>query len=311
MLALAVALALALGVVLAGQAVASSPSSPAGSGSVAARGGGHHGPLVIAAAGDISSCGTVTCPAAATARLVRAIDPSLVLALGDTQYDRGTLPEFRAEYDNSWGSFRGRTRPVPGNHEYLTPRAAGYFSYFGEQAHPGNDGYYSFNARRWHFVALNSNDGLCRAVACGPGSRQLRWLKRDLRESQHTCEVAYFHHPPWSSTAAGGNRNVRPMFQALARHGADILLGGHDHNYERFARRGADGQKSRHGVRQFIVGTGGVPLNPLKELDSLSRHGIDRQHGVLRLALSRNSYRYQFVSTAGVVLDRGGPVSCT
>ena len=269
------------------------------------------GPAVVVAAGDISACAPPSCAAGRTAGLVRRIDPELVLTLGDTQYDTGAPAEFAREYDKTWGTFKGRTRPAPGNHEYLTPGARGYYQYFGKRAHRRHSGYYSFGIRGWHMVALNSNDGLCNEVGCERGSKQLEWLQRDLRTHPRSCVLGYFHHPPWASSANGGNKHVRDMWQALARHHADIVLTGHNHNYERFAPRGPAGAANARGVRQFIVGTGGVPLNLLTPpYAGLSRRVIDDSHGVLRLALRPTSYRYTFVTPAGRVLDRGGPISC-
>ena len=267
---------------------------------------------MVVAAGDISNCtGGADCATARTARVVRAIDPFRVLAIGDTQYSRGALSEYQAEYAKTWGQFKARTRPVPGNHEYLTPGASGYYNYFGKSAHRGHGGYYSYQIRRWHVVALNSSDGLCTNVPCGPGSKQLRWLKHDLHADNRSCVLAYWHHPPFSSGQPGGNRHVRPMWTALARNGADIVLNGHNHNYERFAPRNGVGRSAPNGVRQFIVGTGGTELRPrVGPWDRLSRERIGEHYGVLRLALRATSYKYSFVSATGAVLDSGGPISC-
>ncbi len=268
-------------------------------------------PLIVVAAGDISDCAPPRCPAARTAKRVRAMDPARVLTLGDNQYERGTRAEFSTEYDKTWGRFRGRTRPAPGNHEYLTDGAAGYLHYFGKRAHRGRDGYYSFTKRRWHVVALNSSDGACREVRCGPKSAQVRWLRRDLHGNRRRCTLAYWHHPSWSSGSHGDNTSVRAMWRVLARRGADVVLNGHDHSYERFAPRGADGSAAARGIRQFTVGTGGADLSPIsKPYDRLSRKRIDHRNGVLRLALRPRSYNFWFVTAAGTVLDRGGPLRC-
>lgn len=298
--------------VLAGLMVAISPApaEPVDRADRADRAAGR-GPTVVVAAGDISSCAPPGCAAARTARRVRAIDPALVLTLGDHQYSRGAPFEFAAEYDKTWGTFRGRTRPAVGNHEYLTSNARGYYRYFGKRAHRRHSGYYSFGARSWHLIALNSNDGKCTFVACGMGSKQIQWLRRDLRANRDRCEVAYFHHPPYASTNFGGNRHVRDMWQVLAGHDVEIVLNGHDHNYERYAPRGPAGGPKRNGVRQFIVGTGGVDLNRLTPpYRTMTQRVIDQHHGVLRLALRASSYKWAFVTASGRVLDRGGPISC-
>lgn len=268
-------------------------------------------PVIVVAAGDIARCAPPNCAAARTARRVRANDPARVLTMGDNQYERGTLTEFRSQYAKSWGRFRGRTRPTPGNHEYLTKDAGGYFRYFGKQAHRRRDGYYSFNVRGWHVVALNSSDGSCSQVRCGPRSAQVRWLRRDLDEHKRRCTLAYWHHPPWSSGEHGGNTTTRTMWRVLARGGGDVVLNGHDHNYERFAPRAANGSAAARGIRQFIVGTGGGGLRSItKPYASLSRKRIDHRYGVLRLALRPRSYNFRFISAGGRVLDRGGRFRC-
>ncbi len=268
------------------------------------------GPVVVAAAGDISDCRPLDCDATRTASRVLQIDPAVALTLGDNQYESGTYQEFMAQYDRTWGRFKGRTRPAVGNHEYETPGASGYFRYFGRKAGNPNKGYYSFNEERWHLVALNTGR-LCRPVRCGPDSAQVRWLRRDLRQDDRKCVLAYWHHPPWSTGYHGNNSRVRTLWQTLARRGADVVLNGHDHSYERFARRGAGGGAARNGVRQFVVGTGGRALYGFESPpDRLTQKRIGNRHGVLELLLRQNAYGWRFRSAAGPVLDSGGPVSC-
>ena len=270
------------------------------------------GPVVVAAAGDISDCRPPDCTAARTASRVLQIDPDVALTLGDSQYESGSYQEFMAQYDRTWGRFKGRTRPSVGNHEYGTPDASGYFRYFGQNAGNPDKGYYSFNRKRWHLVALNTSDGSCRRVACGPESAQVRWLRRDLRQDERECVLAYWHHPPWSTGDHGDNGRVRTLWQVLARRGADVVLNGHDHSYERFARRGADGSASRTGVRQFVVGTGGRELYGFdRPPGALTKKRIGNRHGVLELLLRQNAYGWRFRSAAGPVQDSGGPVSCS
>lgn len=288
---------------------------PGVSGATSHRPGSDHArstdPVIVVAAGDIADCAPPNCPPARTAGRVRAIAPAWVLTLGDNQYQRGTLAEFNAEYDKTWGRFARRTRPSPGNHEYLTKGADGYFDYFGKRAHRKHGGYYSQRAGGWQVVTLNSSDGDCTQVRCGPKSAQVRWLRRTLADSSRTCTLAYWHHPPWSSGMHGGNRAVRVIWRVLARNGADVVLNGHDHNYERFAPRGADGSADARGIRQFVVGTGGGGLRAVsKPYTRLSRKRIDHRYGVLRLALRPSSYGFRFVTAAGKVLDGGGPFGC-
>ena len=266
--------------------------------------------LVVVAAGDISQCAPPRCSAERTARRVQRIGPDLVLALGDLQYPDGTLGQFRSQYARTWGAFRGRTRPVPGNHEYNTPGARGYFAYFGARARPRHGGYYSYNVRRWHFLAVNSSDE-CDDVSCGPESKQGRWLRRDLQRTDRRCRIAYWHHPPYSTGDDGAIAATRPLWHILARRGTDIVLNGHSHAYERFGRRGADGTAARRGIRQFVVGTGGAGLDRFTHRPTaLDRKRIAGRYGVLRLSLRRHSYKWRFVSARGEILDAGGPTRC-
>ena len=210
------------------------------------------------AAGDIACANSPCQGQRATARLVRGIDPDAVLALGDLQYERGGLRDFRRSYDPTWGTFRSRTYPVPGNHEYLTPAANGFFRYF--HARLSNQrGWYSFVLGMWHLVALNSRMGL------RPSSNQLSWLRRDLRRDHHRCELAYFHHPRWSSGTTHGNDAAMGAFwRVLFRHGVDVVLNGHEHNYERFAKLKPSGSRSPRGIREFVVGAGGILTLPVR-----------------------------------------------
>jgi len=307
----AIAAALVLAAVLTPTAVAApEPVGSAGRQTAAAAAADGRGRVVVVAAGDISDCAPPRCPAARTARRVEAIDPTRVLTVGDNQYERGAVREFVAAYGRTWGRFPRRTRPVPGNHEYLTAGARGYFRYFGRRAHRRSNGYYSFDVGAWHVVALNSSNG-CRTVRCGASSRQVNWLRRDLDRHAGRCVLAYWHHPPWSSGAHGGTPAVQPMWRVLARNGGDVVVNGHDHDYERFAPRGADGSAAARGMRQFVVGTGGAELRSFSSPHGrLSRKRIAHRNGVLRLALGRRSFGFRFVTAAGRVLDRGGPIGC-
>jgi acid phosphatase type 7 len=275
---------------------------------------------IVAAAGDIACApsdgsfnggnGTAErCRQRHTSDLLVDRGYDAVLPLGDIQYQLGRLEAFRASYEPSWGRVKSITRPVPGNHDYGTPGARGYFDYFnGVSANDGSAGrrgrgYYSFDLGRWHVVALNSN---CRQVRCGRGSAQLRWLRADLRRSGRRCVLAYSHHPRFSSGEHGDSPRLRLIFRALTRSGVDLLLSGHDHHYERFApRRGGGAVDRERGTRQFVVGTGGRSLIPLPgRPDRASGTAIDSAFGVLRLRLRPRGYGWRFASEAGV-LDRG------
>jgi hypothetical protein len=263
----------------------------------------------VAAAGDIAcdpdhqffndGKGTTTwCRADDTRRLLRRLDPDVVLPLGDTQYDEGRLSEYYASYDLSWGRLLARTRPAIGNHEYYASSTArGYFTYFGDRAGSAGKGWYSYELGSWHVVALNSN---CQLFPCGPGSPQYEWLAADLADSDAACTLAYFHHPRFSSGPHGDDPSVTPLWRLLYAAGAEAILVGHDHVYERFRPlTPAGGRDDLYGIRQFTVGTGGAQLYPIEQV---RRHSVARNtkhFGVLEVALREGSYRWRFVSVGG------------
>lgn len=258
-------------------------------------------------AGDIAECGTAG--AESTARLLDRI-PGLVWTTGDNAYPAGTARDFELCYDPTWGRHRARTRPTPGNHEYWTPGALPYFAYFGDAAGTAGEGWYTFEYAGWRVVALNSN------VETGVNSSQLRWLRSVLNDDSHRCTVAYFHHPLVSSGSHGSNpdaleqADVRSFWAALHAAGAEIILAGHDHHYERFAPMTPRGTiDPDRGIRQFIVGTGGGTLRgqgpSLHPASEFFQQGV---HGVLKLELRADGYGWEFVSIDGRVLDRGDGV---
>jgi hypothetical protein len=265
----------------------------------------------VAAAGDIAcdrhheffndGDGTAKwCRADDTRAVLRRLDPDVVLPLGDTQYDEGRLAEYHASYDLSWGRLLDRTRPAVGNHEYYaSSNARGYFAYFGDRAGPPGQGWYSYELGGWHVVALNSN---CQMLPCGPGSPQYEWLADDLADSRASCTLAYFHHPRFSSGPHGDDPSVTPLWRLLYGEGAELILVGHDHLYERFEPLTPAGARDDlFGIRQFTVGTGGAQLYPVEDV---RRHSVTRNtksFGVLELALRDATYRWRFVP-----IDRGG-----
>ena len=244
----------------------------------------------IVAAGDISClAGTpvtaAECQMDATADLVESLDPDVVMPLGDLQYELGKRPDFDSTYATNWGRFKDITRPVVGNHEYTGGRAEGYFGYFGDAAH-GPDGWYSFDAgdSGWHVVVLNS---VCSVVGCDEGSRQLEWLRADLAGSMAPCILAAWHHPRFTSGLHGSDTSVQLLWQALADRGADLVLSGHDHHYERFEPK--DG-----GLVQYVVGTGGRSLYPAFGREEGSAALQARGFGVLEVELRPDSYDATF-----------------
>lgn len=239
-----------------------------------------------------------------------------VLALGDTQYEDGALAKFQASYGPSWGRVRSITRPVIGNHEYQAGQGgAGYFDYFngpGAATGPAGDrgsGYYSFDLGGWHLIALNS---MCTPVGgCGAGSPQEQWLREDLFAHATSCTLAYWHHPLFSSGGIGDNTAMRPIWRALYEGGAEVVLNGHDHDYERFAPQDPGGVADpAYGLREFVVGTGGKSLLALGAPKPNSEVRQDTTFGILALALRGEGYDWRFIPEAGGSFSDSGSASC-
>ena len=261
-------------------------------------------PYRVVAAGDISCLASTPvtpsqCQMGATADLVASLSPDVVLPLGDLQYELGKAADYEASYASNWGRFKHITRPVVGNHEYTGGRANGYFGFFGEAAHPP-DGWYSFDAGNgWHVVLLNS---VCSVVGCGEGSRQLEWLRADLAATSAECILAAWHHPRWSSGLHGSDASVEPLWRALAERGADLVLSGHDHHYERF--------EPRDGLVQLVVGTGGRSLYPALFAEEGSAIRQSRGFGVLDLELRPGSYTATFRPIPGFDFSDASTRAC-
>lgn len=268
--------------------------------------------VVLRAAGDIACApGKPATPQAcgqdATARLLTGADA--VLALGDLQYERGSLEDFRLSYAPSWGRWAARTLPVPGNHEYLTPGAAGYFDFWkaplagGSASRPPGargQGYYALRRGGWLLLGLNSE---CDQVSCTPDSAQTRWLRQQLRHSPR-CTLAFWHRPRWSSGMHGPYTPLDAWWQLLVRYHVEAVLAGHDHHYERFGPLDALGRPDPAGVRSWVVGTGG---GSLRELGAPLPGSLVRreQFGVLELRLGAQSWGWRFLPVDGAAVDRG------
>ena len=283
----------------------SSPTAPTAvvGGPVGAPGPVAAAPAVLVGAGDIALCGTHLANAEATARLLDGM-PGTVFTAGDNTQDRGTLQEFRECFEPTWGRHKNRMRPVPGNHDYGMPNGTGYFEYFGAAAGNPGEGYYSYDLGGWHIVALNSN------ISMERGSAQAAWLRNDLQSNPSRCTAAYWHHPLNSSGPNGGSHSVRHAWEVLHEFGAEIVMNGHDHLFERFALQDPSGRSDPHrGIRQFTVGTGGIFLYGTAKVHPNSEVRGDA-HGVLRLTLRSDGYDWQFVPVAGHSFTDAGSGSC-
>ncbi len=254
-------------------------------------------------AGDIADCDVDD--DAETARLVESI-PGAVFTAGDNAYPHGSARDFADCFEPTWGRFRERIRPAIGDHEYLTIGAAGYFDYFGAAAGLRGLGYYSYELGPWLVVVLNTN---CDEVpgGCGPDSPQVTWLRGELVGSGASCAVAVSAHPRFSSGFHGNNLEIRHLFDVLYEERAELLLSGHDHDYERLAPSDPEGfADARRGVRQFVVGTGGHDLRGFGEREPISEFRAESTFGVLHLTLADRGYRWAFLDEHGRALDTGG-----
>jgi acid phosphatase type 7 len=264
------------------------------------------GSETIVAAGDIAQCNNSNDEA--TALLVDNI-PGTVAVLGDNAYENGSSTDYSNCYDPSWGRHKARTKPSVGNHEYQTTNATGYYGYFGAAAGDPAKGYYSYDLGAWHIVVLNSN---CTIVSCAAGSAQEQWLRADLAGSTKACTLAYFHHPRFNSGASHGNStSVAPFWDALYQFGAEVILNGHEHLYERFApQTPAAASDPTNGIRQFTVGTGGRSFYSIGAIQPNSQVINNATYGVLRLTLGAGTYSWQFHPVAGQTFTDTGTGSC-
>jgi hypothetical protein len=263
-------------------------------------------------------------------------------------YDNYNLDSNWSTYNPSrqdwWGNddYISRTMPVLGNHEYMNSddpsiKSKPYFDYFSAQNgfqppaapvptmqnpdpnDPDNNhgltfggGYYSYDLGSWHIVALNSN---CDKVGgCDASSAQGQWLQRDLANHPAQCTLAYFHHPLYATANGTNTLNVRPLWEMLYAKGADVILSGHAHRYERHAPMTPEGLLDpTNGIRQFVVGTGGEPggseIDPNQVPQGVLQKVVIDKFGVIKVDLDAGSYSWAFIAVGGTangtVMDSG------
>lgn len=282
-------------------ASASSPSATADAGSTSRSGSAPSPtatgskPVTVAAAGDIAKRAS---DGEGTARLIEAIGPDAVLTLGDNAYDSGRLSEYMEKYDPTWGRFKAITYPVPGNHEYRTDGASGYFDYFRDQVRDRE--YYAWTMGDWRFYALNCE------IDCEAGSPQLNWLRSDLARQAGKHVLGYLHQPRFTcSSEHSPQTEVSDLWRVLQQADGRIMLAGHNHAYERFRPLDAAGTPDADGLHQFVVGTGGARAYPLARTCQNRQAGYDDSPGVLKLQLGRDAFAWQFISVDGKVRDEG------
>jgi hypothetical protein len=257
---------------------------------------------VFVGAGDIANCDLLS-GATATAALLDGIEGT-IFTLGDHAYANGTKAEFAKCYGPTWGRHKARTRPTPGNHDYLTERGRPYFDYFGDAAGSREKGYYSFDLGAWHIISLNSSTPE-RLPA------QVRWLREDLAAHPVDCVLAYWHEPVFSSGPHTPEKTMLELWSILYKAGADVVMNGHDHLYERFAPQDDRGRPAAGGIRQFIVGTGGGGVYKFGRVAANSEVRDNKSYGVLKLTLSTGRYAWEFVPTPSSPLRDSGTGTCS
>jgi hypothetical protein len=268
-------------------------------------------PAILLAAGDIGDCNEPGDEA--TAKLLAEYPTATIAALGDMAYQHGSPADYQRCFEPSWGPHKDRMRPTPGNHDYGTTGAAGYFGYFGEAAGNPEEGWYSYDYGGWHMVSLNSE---CRRVGgCEPTEPQAQWLEADLRRTSETCQLAYFHRPPFTSGRYSDEtknlERMRVLWRILHEHGVEVVLVGHEHSYERFAPMGPDGEPDPQGPRLFVVGTGGGNLRDYDNppLPTTEVRNSDTW-GLLKLSLLATGYRWEFLPALRGSFQDSGSGSC-
>lgn len=259
------------------------------------------GDPVLVGAGDIAGCGHNNDEA--TAKLLDAI-AGTVFTMGDNAYPDGAPANFTDCYNPTWGRHKARTQPAPGNHDYHTANAGGYFGYFGAAAH-GPNGYYSYDLGQWHIIALNTE------IDVSANSAEVTWLKQDLAAHPKLCTLAYWHEPRWSSGALhGSSTRSAAIWTALYAAGVDVVVNGHDHEYERFGLQNPNGQSDPKGIREFVAGTGGAGLYSFGNPIANSEVRNNTTFGVLKLTLRSTGYDWQFVPVAGSSFTDSGSGNC-
>ena len=253
--------------------------------------------VVLVGAGDISECESDGDEF--TAQLLDAI-PGTVFTTGDNAYEEGTIDEFNNCYGPTWGRHKDRTKPVPGNHEYLTSEASGYFEYFNNVP-----SYYAYDLGSWRIYALNSE------IDISENSPQMSWLKEDLAANPAQCVLAYWHQPRWSSgTHHGSDEDYQSLWQILYEAGVELVLNGHEHHYERFAEMNANGEAVSPGLREIVVGTGGRDLYEFGSPLPASEVRNDSTFGVLKVTLRADRYDWEFIPIAGSNFTDSGSTIC-
>lgn len=277
------------------------PSADAGSGAPPEQ------PVDMVAVGDIGRCDSTADDD--TGRLAATL-PGVIALLGDTAYPSGTMAELEQCFGASWGLLKDRVRfAVSGNHDDMTDRGLPLQRYLGAAAVRSGHTYFSEDLGAWHVVVLDANCGLV-IGGCGPDSPQVRWLRDDLARSPARCTLALWHQPRWSSGDHGSSTDSGAFWDALSAAGADLVLNGHDHDYERFLPQDPPGTPdATSGITELVVGTGGGTLRPFGHILATSVARTSETFGVLALTLRPGGWSSRFVAASGTFTD-GGDGTC-
>jgi PKD domain-containing protein/calcineurin-like phosphoesterase family protein len=259
---------------------------------------------VLIGAGDIAGCSSDYADQT-TATFLDQNPSASIYTLGDNAYPDGSPSDYSQCYEPTWGRFKARTYPAPGNHDYHIAGAAGYFGYFGPRAGPAGQGYYSYDLGSWHIISLNSE------IDASATGAQAGWLSQDLAAHPTACALAYWHRPLFTSGAVHPpDVSMRPLFTILFQGGVDVVLSGHNHQYERFAPQQPDGTPDDvAGIRYFVAGTGGASLYDFTTPQPNSEVR-DKGHGVLKLTLENGRYTWEFIPLPGSTFTDSGSDQC-
>lgn len=266
-------------------------------------------PAILIGAGDIALCDQVgdSHTASTTQALLQQYPDAAVFTAGDNAQVNGAMIEYTHCFQETWGQFLDRIHPSPGNHDWYTDQGAPYFTYFGAAAGEPGLGYYSYDLGAWHIVSLNSN---CDFIDCGSDSAQARWLKADLQTHPTLCTLVYWHHPLWDSGTVEISTGAKYFWQIASDAGADIVVNGHDHHYERFTPLNRDGKPDPNGIRPFILGTGGAWLFVLNDSLPITEMRNNTTHGVMLFTLYEDHYEWDFVPSEPVYFQDSGSGVC-
>ncbi len=275
------------------------------------------GASAMVGVGDIASCSQRL--GVETAILVDSIlradsvakVQAAVFTLGDNVYSSGTTEQFEKCFTPAWGDPKRRImkslHPTPGNHEYYTPNADPYYKYFGPAAGVVGKGYYSYDVAKWHIVVVNSELFVNSIFSDSARKEQLDWVAQDLKDHKALCTIAYWHHPRFSSGWHGSDARFNALWQILYADDVDLVLNGHDHDYERFAPVNPAGiLDSAKGIAEIIAGTGGEDLRGFNAIVPNSVYRIEGRVGVLLLTLGDKEWRSAWVEVGGRVWDQAG-----